>query len=108
MVADYGVMWPYANSYAFMEKVRQGMPPLIICCACNGGIQGKESNENIPETAEEIADSVYGAYKAGASMVHVHGRDPQNIPAPAKSTEVWYEVNTRIRERCPEIIIHDT
>jgi len=64
-------IWPYADSYAFMEKVRAGMPPAIICCACNGGIQGKESNENIPETADEIADSVYLAYRAGASMVHV-------------------------------------
>ena len=31
------------------------MPPLIICVACNGGIQGKEANEVIPETADEIA-----------------------------------------------------
>ena len=80
----------------------------MICCACNGGIQGKEANENIPETADEIADSVYGAYCAGASMVHVHGRDPNNLPAPAKTTEVWRDVNRKIRERCPDIIINNT
>jgi len=101
-------IWQYTDSYAFMEKLRAGMPPVIICCACNGGIQGKESNENIPETADEIADSVYLAYRAGASMVHVHARDPGNLPGPARTTEIWYEVNKKIRERCPDIIINDT
>jgi hypothetical protein len=31
----------YTDSYDFMERVRTGMPPLIICAACNGGIQAK-------------------------------------------------------------------
>jgi 3-keto-5-aminohexanoate cleavage enzyme len=91
-----------------MERVRQGMPPAIICVACNGGIQGKESNEAIPETAEEIADSVHAAYRAGAAMVHVHARDPEFPTQPAKTTEIWHEVNKKIRERCPDIIINDT
>ena len=50
----------YTDTYEFMERVRTGMPPLIICVACNGGIQGKEANEVIPETADEIAESVGG------------------------------------------------
>ncbi len=54
------------------------MPPLIICVACNGGIQGKEANEFIPETADEVAASVQAAYEAGASMVHIHARDPSS------------------------------
>lgn len=100
--------WPYADSYAYMEHVRQGMPPLIICVAVNGGIQGKEYNEALPETADEIAESVGRAYDAGAAMVHVHARDPGNLPAPARTVEVWLEVNRKIRERCANIIINDT
>jgi 3-keto-5-aminohexanoate cleavage enzyme len=100
--------WRYSDSYAFMERTRHGMPPAIICCACNGGIQGKESNEAIPETIEEIADSVYEAYLAGASMVHVHARNPQNISDPATDVETWYRLNKSIRERCPKIIINNT
>jgi 3-keto-5-aminohexanoate cleavage enzyme len=107
-MANEGCFWRYTDSYEFMERIRQGMPPLIICCACNGGIQGKEANESIPETADEIADSVYAAYTVGASMVHVHARDPNDLPAPAKTMEVWLEVNNKIRERCPDIIINDT
>jgi 3-keto-5-aminohexanoate cleavage enzyme len=100
--------WRYADSYAFMERVREGMPPLIICVACNGGIQGKEYSESIPETADEIADSVADAYAAGATMVHVHARDPGNLPAPARTVPVWQTVNRKIRERCPDIIINNT
>jgi 3-keto-5-aminohexanoate cleavage enzyme len=104
--SDY--LWNYADSYAFMEKVQQGMPPLIICLAGNGGVQGKEYNENLPETADEIADSIHGAYEAGASMVHIHARDPNNLANCAKTTELWYEVNRKVRERCPEIVINNT
>lgn len=108
MANNRSYFWDYADSYAFMEKVRQGMPPVIIVCACNGGIQGKESNGNIPETPDEIADSVYAAYRAGAAMVHVHARDPNRITEAARTIEVWSEVNRKIRERCPDIIINNT
>jgi 3-keto-5-aminohexanoate cleavage enzyme len=91
-----------------MERVRAGMPPAIICCACNGGLQGKEYNTAIPETPEEITDSVHEAYEAGASMVHVHARDPERLPGPARRAADWQDVNGRIRERCPDIIINNT
>ena len=100
--------WEYADTYAFMERVRTGMPPAMICVACNGGIQGKEANPALPETADEIADSVYEAYVAGASMVHVHARDRGNQTKGATTPEEWYEVNSKIRDRCPDIIINNT
>jgi len=98
----------YTDSAEFMERVRAGMPPLIICVACNGGIQGKEANEFIPETAEEIAESVQGAYEAGASMVHIHARNPQQLTEGARNTETWREVLRKVRVRSPEIIINAT
>ncbi|MBI4499976.1 MAG: 3-keto-5-aminohexanoate cleavage protein [Gemmatimonadetes bacterium] len=107
-MTSFDDVWNYADPYQYMEQVRSGMPPLIICVACNGGVQGKESNENLPETADEIADSVHRAYRAGAAMVHVHARDPKRPTRPATTTEVWYDVNRKIRERCPDIIINDT
>lgn len=108
MTKKSSYIWSYANSYEFMRKVQEGMPPLIVCVACNGGVQGKEYNENLPETSDEIADSVYGAYQAGASMVHIHARDPNNLGSCARTTEIWYEVNQKVRERCPDIIINNT
>ena len=99
--------WRYADANAYLERVGK-MPPVIICCSCNGGIQGKEANDNLPESADEIADSVYGAYQAGATMVHVHARHPENYTRPATTTEHWLGVNSRIRARCPDIIINNT
>jgi 3-keto-5-aminohexanoate cleavage enzyme len=81
---------------------------MIICCAVSGGVQGKETNPNLPETAEEIADSTREAYQAGASMVHVHARDPQKLHTSAGDVETYRLVNRLIRERCPEIIINNT
>jgi 3-keto-5-aminohexanoate cleavage enzyme len=104
--SDY--FWNYTDSYEFMRKVAEGMPPLIICVATTGGIHGKEYNENLPETAEEIADSVYDCYKSGASIVHLHARDPNNLANCARTTEIWEELNQKVRERCPDIIINNT
>jgi 3-keto-5-aminohexanoate cleavage enzyme len=98
----------YSNSHDFMERVRTGMPPLIICVACNGGIQGKEANEFIPETADEIAESVQGAYEAGAAMVHIHARNPQQLTEGAREEASWREVLRKVRQKCPDIIINAT
>jgi 3-keto-5-aminohexanoate cleavage enzyme len=108
IAASIQAAFRYTGSLDFMDKVRTGMPPMLICVACNGGIQGKEANENIPETADEIAISVEAAYEAGAAMVHVHARDPHDLTQCAKDYEPWHEVLLKIRQRCPEIIINAT
>src|SRR6202047_721526 len=87
----------YTDSHEFMERVRVGMPPLIICVACNGGIQGKEASEVIPEAADEIAESVHAAYEAGAVMVHIHARDPKDLTQAARATSIWCQVLGNVR-----------
>jgi 3-keto-5-aminohexanoate cleavage enzyme len=109
MAKKFDYLWKYSDSYEFMRRVGEAtMPPLIICLASNGGVQGKEYNENLPETADEIADSVYDAYKAGASMVHLHARDPKNLASCARTTDIWYDLNKKVRARCPDMIINNT
>jgi len=100
--------WRYADTFEFMERTRAGFPPAMICVAVNGGIQGKETHDALPETPDEIADSVAAAHEAGASMVHVHARDSRNFTLGARRIDEWLEVNSRIRERCPDIIINNT
>ena len=55
---------------------------VIITAAITGGIHGKESNPNIPITAEEQAQSALDCYNAGASVLHLHvrGDDGMNTP----------------------------
>jgi 3-keto-5-aminohexanoate cleavage enzyme len=101
-------LFSYSDPYEYMERVRTGLPPLIITAALNGGVQGREMNEALPETPQEIAAQAQEAYDAGASIVHVHGRDPQNLPMSAEEPDVYREINYLIRERCPDLIINNT
>ncbi len=100
-------IWKYSDTYEYLERVIK-MPPCIIVVAVNGGVQGKETNPAIPEIPDEIAESAFEAYKAGASMVHIHARNPDKLWGGAIKTETWLEVNSKVRSRCPDIIINNT
>jgi 3-keto-5-aminohexanoate cleavage enzyme len=102
-------IWDFKNPYEWMERIAHStMPPLIICCAISGGIQGKEANPNLPETAEEQAQASYDAYNAGASMIHVHVRNTKKLYDSSDSTQEYRVVNQMIRARCPDVIINNT
>lgn len=107
-MAEKSDLFRFTNSYAFQERIRGGMPPVMIVAACNGGVQGREANDAIPETPDEIAASVGAAYDEGAVMVHVHARDPHDLTRCATDPAPWREVLGKIRARCPEIIINAT
>jgi 3-keto-5-aminohexanoate cleavage enzyme len=101
-------LFDYLDAYEYMDQLHEGLPPLIICVACNGGVHGKEYNPALPESTDEIVQSVYESYRAGASMVHIHARDPDHLSQGAKNHETWIEVNRKVREKCPEIILNNT
>jgi len=102
-------VWEYTNQQEWLKRVAQGnLPPLIITVAITGGAHGKEINPNHPETAEEQAQQTYDCYNAGASMVHIHARQPANLSLTSGDPAVYRRVNALIREKCPEIIIMDT
>jgi 3-keto-5-aminohexanoate cleavage enzyme len=84
------------------------LPPLIVSVAITGGNQGKEANPNLPESAQEQAQSTFEAYQAGAAMVHVHRRRGDNPALMSSDPEEYREVNRLIREKCPDIIICNT
>ncbi|MDO5712905.1 MAG: 3-keto-5-aminohexanoate cleavage protein [Tissierellia bacterium] len=83
-------------------------PPVIITCAITGGLHGKEKNPNLPLSMEEQVKATYDAYNAGASIVHIHTRNPKNLSQMSDDVETYKEINRRIREKCPEIIINNT
>ncbi len=51
---------------------------VIITCAVTGAIHTPSMSPHLPVTAEEIADAAIGAAEAGAAIVHMHARDPQD------------------------------
>ena len=101
-------MWNYSDTYEYLSHVRDGMGPLILTCALSGGVQGKEANPALPETPDQLAASARDAYNAGASIVHVHLRDPDNNGRNIMRLDVAQETNAKIRELCPDIIINNT
>ena len=106
-MSDY--IWDYRNPYEWMQRTRtQKLPPLIISAAITGGVQGKEAHEALPETPEEQAQQTYDAYKAGATAVHVHARNPEVQWMTSANPEDYLKINTLIRAKCPDIIINNT
>jgi 3-keto-5-aminohexanoate cleavage enzyme len=92
----------------YMEKIEKGMPPLIISVAITGGAHGKEANPALPETPEEQAQSAYEAYQAGASIIHIHARQPENTKMASIDPELYRHIAQLIREKCPDAIINFT
>lgn len=84
------------------------MTPLIITCAITGGMHGKESTPYLPEEPDEQAQQCLDAYNAGAVMCHIHARDPKNAWSTSLAPERFMEVNAKVREKCPDLIINNT
>lgn len=79
---------------------------IITVCPC-GSFMTKKHNPNMPVQPQEIADEVYRSWNEGASIVHVHARDPQGNAT--TDPEVFREVGRRIREKgCDIILQHST
>jgi len=51
--------------------------PVIITCAPTGGIHTPTMSPHLPITPDEIAESSIEAARAGASIIHLHARDPE-------------------------------
>jgi uncharacterized protein (DUF849 family) len=51
---------------------------VVITCAVTGSIHTPSMSPHLPITAEEIAEAAIGAAEAGAAIVHLHARDPND------------------------------
>lgn len=75
---------------------------VIITIAPTSNFQGKEANPALPIQPDEVADAVFDAYNAGASLAHLHARDRDGVQT--NDPEVFKDINSRIRAKCPIII----
>jgi uncharacterized protein (DUF849 family) len=53
------------------------MSKIIITCAVTGSIHTPSMSPHLPVTAEEITTEAVDAAEAGASILHLHARDPK-------------------------------
>ncbi|WP_100012119.1 3-keto-5-aminohexanoate cleavage protein [Lentibacillus sediminis] len=80
---------------------------VIMSCALTGAGDTTGKNPNVPVTPKEIADSAIKAAKAGATIAHIHVRDPETGRL-SHDVNLFQEVVERIRESETDVIINIT
>lgn len=79
------------------------MRKAIITAAITGGAHTPSMSPYLPITPEEIADQAIEAVKAGAAIVHLHARNPED-GRPTGSPEVFRQFVTRIKNETDAIV----
>lgn len=79
------------------------MEKLIITAAICGAEVLKEHNSYVPYTVEETVTEALEAYKAGASIIHLHVRNDDGTPT--QNVERYRLVMNEIKKRCSDLIV---
>jgi uncharacterized protein (DUF849 family) len=76
---------------------------VIITCAVTGSIHTPTMSPHLPITPQEIADQAVAAAEAGASILHLHARDPET-GQPTADPAVFMQFLPEIKQRCDAVI----
>ena len=76
---------------------------VIITCAVTGSIHTPSMSPYLPVTAEEIAEAALGAAEAGAAIVHLHARNPDD-GSPDQSPEAFEPFLRAIKQRSDVVV----
>ncbi|MES2283325.1 MAG: 3-keto-5-aminohexanoate cleavage protein [Pseudomonadota bacterium] len=79
------------------------MRKVIVTCAITGSIHTPSMSPHIPVTPKEIADAAIEAHAAGASIVHLHARDPKD-GRPSQDVELFKQFLPQIKNACDVVI----
>lgn len=83
----------------FKEKV-------VITCALTGVLATRDQCPAIPYTPVEIAEDAKRAFDAGATVVHIHGRNDDG--SPSWELDTFKKIKEEVRKRCPIILNFST
>jgi uncharacterized protein (DUF849 family) len=76
---------------------------LIINAAVTGMLPMRADSPHVPIRPREIIDDVRRCRDAGATVVHLHAREPNGEPTYKK--DIYQEIFEGVREHCPELLI---
>lgn len=76
---------------------------VIITCAVTGSIHTPTMTPYLPITPKQIADESIAAARAGASIIHLHARDPAD-GRPTPDPEVFMQFLPVIKDGCDAVI----
>ena len=78
-------------------------PPVIITVAITGAVPRKKDCAGLPVTPPEQIEETQKAYEAGASLVHIHVRNPDE--SPSSNPDLYAAVQEGVKKYCPEMIV---
>ena len=76
---------------------------VIISCAITGAMHTPTMSEHLPITPSQIADESIAAAEAGAAIIHLHARVPED-GAPTGDPDVYAQFLPVIKQRCDAVI----
>jgi 3-keto-5-aminohexanoate cleavage enzyme len=77
--------------------------PTIITVAITGAIPRKADTPAVPVTPSEQIESTHEAFEAGASVAHIHVRNPDE--SPSSDPQLFAQVRDGILKYCPKMIV---
>jgi 3-keto-5-aminohexanoate cleavage enzyme len=77
--------------------------PTIITVAITGAIPRKADTPAVPVTPSEQIESTQEAFEAGASVAHIHVRNPDE--SPSSDPQLFAQVQEGILKHCPKMIV---
>lgn len=82
-----------------MSKSRK----VIITCATTGAIHVPTMSPHLPLTPDQIVEDALGAAEAGAAILHMHARDPED-GRPTPDPEVFLPILKRLKQGTDAVI----
>jgi uncharacterized protein (DUF849 family) len=77
--------------------------PVIIAVAITGSVPRKKDNPAVPTSPAEQVESTHAAYEAGATLVHIHVRNPDE--SPSSDPALFRQVQEGVVRHCPGMIV---
>lgn len=79
------------------------MNPAVVAVAITGSVPRKKDNPAVPTTPAEQVESTHEAFEAGASLVHIHVRNPDE--SASSDPALFAQVQEGVRKHCPGMIV---
>jgi uncharacterized protein (DUF849 family) len=79
------------------------MQPVVIAVAITGSVPRKKDNPAVPTAPAEQIESTHQAFEAGATLVHIHVRNPDE--SSSSDPVLFGQVQEGVRKHCPGMIV---
>jgi uncharacterized protein (DUF849 family) len=76
---------------------------VIISCAVTGSIHTPSMSPYLPFTPDQIAEQSIAAAEAGAAILHLHARDPED-GRPTPDPDVFMQFLPRIKQSTDAVV----